>query len=1454
MVTFVYPRVDVKNNNEYSLFKNDTDYKCHDFGYVTLRSDANSNSFKQSIPLSTTITKLGLGIAVSGSKILVDETNASKVKAAGQSNCLAELLTVLSCTYKCKFNDNAKVWCTGSFTKDGDLVSNLDPGTFNAKLANFINDIGAQYFIVPANNVRDLDEVTKEDFDFYEIHGLPEAPETLNEIPADISYLFSKRKVVIGVWPNPKALRNLVEYIYKIPSLNSSTYKYKSPQSSQLTENYLYCPKTFITREPASKELAEKFINTNNKIIIVQAPYGYGKTTLIRQALVQHDSILPHYAFEIGNISGDRFIELLLNVLSINKSPLDEREPKLDQFQLFIPDIRQAVENADNALLIFYNSIITSKGDNLPFPSDIWKCILKLATSGIRCVVELWSTPDDFGRIPNPTRFYHNKFEALSSDEVDKLLSLSDLNGADMLNEFLKLGGHPFYITSTIERLINNRELGLNVSSEQVLPSARITREEDKQYLDWVEAKVSGTAESLDPFIIQWSAWLQEIPFPLELCNSVQSEQILQLQKLGLVVGSVDFSPQATKWFSFVSENHYMKDNQLLAITGSHFEPLPVELLPKVKRNLIEAASKHDQTLKTKILYLLNQIDEIFPEKCLSGELDLFPFLSPCSEQACNVLIDYVNESEIEINNISNELFLLEQLCRNARWDDAQILWMKILNAQRLSDLIEYLNHNWLSIRSVGLSLLYTQIHYPLPVEKLVVLSKTLSGINIVGEGYGFYMANFTLILAHAFARLGNHTEANNLLPLAIKCIDYLPSSEPPDQKYFNKKFLEYSCLRVEQMTSESIIRSIQLVESVHNLCRSVLSIKPNDFTLQRGYLHSLADISRLNNGSVIQFENEMPLLNKIIDSPVLQQIIMSSHWMKREEYNSQDVYRRLLYACAKHDCEIHKQLKFSELPVFTKVCAILIHDHDMIDTATQLIWEYCHSTDDISQEDENDYLLQITALIKISLGDGLDDDVYGTRISVSDPVHIIETAVKTSRRTHDFKEIADYLVNKTGKIHDFKEIANYLRAVIKQVLSPVYLFRIKCLTSAVLEPFIVSCIRFYLDEFSRDHLPKHEEVEKLVNLALERDDIKLRTIARLQIDYERRIWQHSLQEARNQNIALPDFDHIKLLNNYKFRLQKEEFWLVKAQAETMKYIWRHDDALMLAQDALKLATNFNDKINVLSFIVSLLLTQVFTPEILRTSFTPAPNEEKLKLLLKYESEYLTIFPDSDMKMFFLDSLENYNDPSFWSQACDIIEAKLGSPLSDIWNKKDGYSEEMDINRQLFITNKRLIDFRHPLLWASDNVQLPLEIRRRLADYAVRCSYAAMKWQEGASPWINMKRGLSSILAKNAVASSILVSWNLHRETSAFRIWGETCSDTPIKNNTGYLEWPELCLSLFENKLTDPNSVKGLYFEHNKELLTTQVYRLYREYQIGASARRYACKKMQNKYSKSISN
>jgi hypothetical protein len=181
---------------------------------------------------------------------------------------------------------------------------------------------------------------------------------------------------------------------------------------------------TFETRKEAANKLAGFLKDNNKRLIVVAAPFGWGKDVIMRQALLQC-GCPPHQTINIVNISDTRrLMEKLIGYNKLSNEELFNAERDFDYaLDLIKRQFEKLYGNPLNCIIFFLNS---SLNEDKKIAKPILQAITRLAESGFRCVIEMWDPIGlDYGRdikIENIASFFSNNIPRLNNIEVNNWL------------------------------------------------------------------------------------------------------------------------------------------------------------------------------------------------------------------------------------------------------------------------------------------------------------------------------------------------------------------------------------------------------------------------------------------------------------------------------------------------------------------------------------------------------------------------------------------------------------------------------------------------------------------------------------------------------------------------------------------------------------------------------------------------------------------------------------------------------------------------------------------------------------------------------------------------------------------------------------------------------------------------------------------------------------------------
>ena len=1198
-----------------------------------------------------------------------------------------------------------------------------------------------------------------------------------------------------------------------------------APQSALLVD--AKAPETFSTRQEAADYLAKLLADKSKRLIIVKAPFGWGKDVIMRESLILAGRP-AHRTLSMSRLSTERRLaEALLQFNPVSEEEMLEIE---SDFSAVLPPLQKAFEDEygdiGNCLLFF---LYANLNQDYAIPKAVLTGITALSEAGFRCVVESWDVDQiSFGRIldPQSIAFFPDErhlFPRLSPEEIDEWLTKRDMDQEDVRFIVEQLAGHPLHIRETLNEFLRTRSSGLAISSEMALEAAVNWLDKDGtdfvKYERYVETSLGGNC---DPFIVQWAALVRDIPFPAHRLTREQQKQTETLVRLGLA-RAIDGQICPLGWFSFYCYSRLRRETAApLLLEPQHFSAMNAAVRERIVRDLLDDHVDVPVAFRAQVLGLAKSMQRIKAKESEEEEDDAAAPVLAATPAAVSLLASEVGPIESE-DDMSFAIYTLDQLSRNALWTTSQALWKQVLTRDHLDLLATTVNHDWPLLGILARAFYVAGRIAKFDCDSLKVLFELVGVVELGGHGHRFHAARLLVSVGLAFCRNGDRSAAAETIALLRDLMEGLPRHEPGDYRYTNRCDIEYRFHILSHMVAEGHVESAESLKEALRIVEDVLGHEPDNLRWQTRYLRlldQLGDVLYLERGHDFRIHTQS-ILQRMGDSIPLTVRLLRRNW-GLEDVEEEKFIDSVLADVAKlvwHDHRITKRhLALLQGP-FVLICGVLCRDHDAVAWATGSVSEYFHNPDHSSVRAKEEALLLAVSLVRIA-GE------------YTEPV-TIDGKKQYSLRSF----LIQFVANRIPSLESIRPtvsqavITSFLRAVVSNYHRNAHTLVDDCEDRKPSDYLKRQMILF-------DN-PYDSLVKRLIKTAMACPLVDLVPVMRRHLRFAREKWQKDLHVARHFNEPLPEYDnrYQDVIKLYENRLDgRSALKFEEARAE--RYIWNHERALQLAEEAYGRAMSFEERGTILRFLLdAVLIPSVFTPRSLRTSHVPPDDGVFLDKLRHYGQIYLTLYPDESWRRLYLETIERGEDPAFWEEVLPTIERRLG-PLEDYWeqvsrepitSESGAFAEEAvrDLTDSI-----RLRMIAHPLRWASDLPSLPAALRLRIGESAVRCAFAGRQWLLGLGYASNHG-------ATYGLACSIFLTCRIAQElqmTPHVRILGaEECR--PIVGKGVSLPWFKTLEKVFAF-LMNPAQTQGHFHEHVREIWEKAVRPAHKIYVKGLRAER----------------
>ena len=1140
--------------------------------------------------------------------------------------------------------------------------------------------------------------------------------------------------------------------------------------------DFLY-PETFDTRVGTKDDLLKILKDQAKRLVLVSSPIGWGKTTLLANALYEHRG--PVYVSDFKNVRNSlEAADCLLKGIAITEDEAADIETDINHVATKLNS-----RLPSNTLLVFVNTSLNS--EQTPSPA-VQEMIWLLLRNNFRCIVELWDLESWQQReyLTHTQEIIQADIPPLNQDEVRNWLARYELDDQEVFDAFSLFDGHPMVIRMTISRLLRDRRFGFPIDYAQILDAAISWLEHEQNVSSYLERIESNFNQDLPPSIIEWFALFWDQALPKNLIESPEYERQL---KFGVRIGLLTLTPEnsgykAYGWFNlFCIEK--LKQTGLrgdhLTVNWSQLESISAREYLRLKRHLMEMAAYVPQA-KKEIKRLAMEV----PEPIVRIFEPINEYVAPNTTETLAAIIP-------ESSNPAETIWALEQSSRLNLFKEAQEYWEKLLDIEQRDSLLSKLEEDWLSLKSLSQAYRISSRRIAVPLSITLQLLDILKALNISQAGHRSYAAYICLDIANDLSASGYKNEAHEATTLAANLLNMIPEPPPTDNRYGTWLELRFRLCRTQYLISSFSAEAKNRLNEVTDIIERGINYDSHSYLWQNRYFRYVSEAVELADEEHKVNVNPTILGNLFNTDPseLLEEFltarldIFSS--TRKETLNELDIILINLTKTKWREGESLKSEPQTRQEFFSLQCGLLLMNLRAI-KATQKIIERVWTTS--SDEDNlfaDEYLRLTTLCLRLITG-----KVTPQNRPLFDAIH----AIKRPRIKELSKGVAESILRQFWIAYLSYRVSSY-RARFHDINSQMAHSNITG-TNALLQV---------------QHLER--DMDTLFDQALREQPKDAARILALKYDFHIDTWQEELNIRRNSKGRRDEFRSLFPSKNKSVIEEMENLcpndpltW--RCKAFYFRYIWQLKDACQAAERAYLSSRYARSRRQTLWFLAKMLITWIYTPDILQTNRTAPADLEAISKLNSITPELISLWPERIELLVFRDGIEG--DATFWQKVIDEVEKRLGTP-EEFWERvaNTAFIEEPKDHVEdalSDLTDTEILKMISKVLkWASQRDDFDESLRLRLAETSIICIYAAQNWRHG-------NFGRYSISEDYSLATAIILAL---KETKDGFVMGRELSPIPNKRGNRFFTWGEAA----DVKLRNVRAMgTGAFKEHADEL------------------------------------
>lgn len=1054
-----------------------------------------------------------------------------------------------------------------------------------------------------------------------------------------------------------------------------------------------------ISRSDILCKLIEILEDDRNRLAVVSSPIGWGKTTLIVRALSKYAR--PVLITDLTGVRQQKkAVARLLDGIRISETELPDLDSNLNLVAAKLGSLLPP-----QTTLVFLNTSLNEEQKPAP---EVLELIFALLRSNYRCVVEVWDLVEWQQRnfLDKTKTVRRPDIPPLGDGEVlDWVIAEGVDDDDELIEAFFRLEGHPRGISSTLLKVINQRLEGVFVDRDSVLAAALSWEKEELNVANYLNRIETDFGKPLSPKVVEWFAlfWTREL-----LKAELDFEEIQQL-RYGVMLGLVAETAtgyRARGWFHLFCVNKLRQTglpggrltlgwNDLGSISPADYE--------KLKSHLIETA-RHIPKAKSEIVALALEA----PESTKTFSEIREEYVAPLS-------VDVLASVDSELTSVAGLIYKLEQLCRDGQFEHTAELWARLTSAELRNAVVMECQKDWTAIRSLGRAYRASPRRLSSGAAPAKDVLELLKGINVSRAGETSAAAKLAFAVAEDLGMTGRKDDAASAMDLGAALVGSLRPPAESDYHFISWCDLMFLMHRANYLRSRVSLEAREHLVMALAAIQNALNVAPESYVWQRRYFRYVNELGEFEGDSEDVTVNEAVIRRMFeTSSPALLDELLSSKLSIFEKPESEmSSLDALLIAFCKSTWEmgVETDLPETEQQLFSLCCGLLLGRQQAVNLASNILSAAWTSKDGGDQYvSQSDSYLRLTAICLRMAGK--------------------QSVIKDLR-----------LQRVLGRI-------KFPR--VKQLSVGASDYSIKLFWLAFLRYRFISykdktneIVEQYLDDVVGTHdLSYVDEQTKLLayvfEVALSERPSNADLILALKYDFQYYLWQQELRKKRHLRADVRAMFPTKvqetvaemenLCPNYSIT------WRLKARF--LKYTWQLEDACSAAERAYALANYARGRRDSLWLLGRMLITWVYTPDILRHAAMPPVTEQVISKLKSIISELMELWPDRNELLIFRDGFEG--DAAFWQKVAEEVEQRLGTP-EDFWRRATdaAYIEETgdDIEDAFSdLTDAAVLSHvATALQWASQKDGFASSLRLRLAEAALICVSAARNWQHGST-------------------------------------------------------------------------------------------------------------------------
>lgn len=1241
---------------------------------------------------------------------------------------LAYLLSCLSAADLGVWNSNCEYWATGEV--NGEEISAEGKSLLEKK--EFVFNLGGRgHFFFPKENSTD--------------ERIP-INKTVTEITT-ITQLFSATA-------SPFNQRRL------------DSFRFSEIGTPGCLVHYLK-PATFDTRNNIENDLIQILKDRGKQLVLVSSPIGWGKTTLLARALAHY--ALPVYVTDLENVlTSHETVGCLLKGFRITYDDTLDIDGNLGNVARELN-----AKLPPQTLLVFLNCSLNA--NNRP-STEVQGIINVLLRSGYRCVVELWDMTGWQQREFHDERtekIMNRRIPRLSDAEVRNWLAIREFYDDEIVSAFDLLDGHPWGISATISKIEEDRNDDLPVDSQVVL-NAAIEWERDPKILSYINRVEEFSDRKLPYKIIEWFAlfWTQELP------DSVIKSEFPEYEKqlrFGVKIGLLTYTGigyKARGWFHLFCIEKFKQSGMQqggLTIDWSQLESIDAAEYGSIQRHLVEIAAEVPQA-RHAIMRLAMTVPE-----AVNKDAQLI------SEYVPTVAPETLAVVTIEISDITEAIWALEQSCRLGLFQQAEDQWIKITDIEQEDPLVRALEENWIALRTLGRSYrVLSRKAGPNSTRALRALN-ILQKLQISEPGHRSHIANTALNIADDLMSAGQLNDAREATALASEMITELQEPIQYDYRYDSWLELNYLLYKTQYVQSPRSAEAQIHLQKVLEVIEKALSINFREYRWQRRYFRYISEAAEFADDYLTVNESLLKTIFEFDPSTSLEDFLTSRFenlFSTNSNLNSVDKVLLRLANNVWERSNIRNNPPETRLDFFALHCGLILRKKRAFAVALTLLDNAWKIETNESELYSSEYLRLTILCLKLA-----------GRVKGHHNDQLIK-ALRTIRRPR------------------IKELTKSLPDYVDRSFWNAYLtFRVRLFTwdskDQDIAPILV--------------LESQKRLNSIFNSALVAQPKDAARILSLKYDFYKKIWQLGLEKQRESKKnrrnshekmeASTPLEKEGVIREFE-KLCPEDPLTWRYKARFYRYIWKLKDACGAAERAYMLARYARSRRENFLLLANYLITWVFIPEALRTAKTPIPDQATISKLNEVASELIARWPDYVELSVFSEGYEG--GTALWEKAVKDVENRLGDP-EEFWDRvtNDAFVDEPkdSIEDALSdLTDRDVMSLLSiGLRWASQRADFDKQLRLRLIEAAFRCEWAAQQWKRGSGIKI-------TIIDDYKIASIITLAL---MESADGRLFGRDNYPATSRTRGRVMSWKEAAATRLSNA---KSSAIGEFKEHVDEI------------------------------------